>query len=112
MELEELEQYNPDLVAEIRSDAAAAEREPQARLDEMMAAGLEAIIAKGRKNTAITPETIALECLTAIQESGKSDQRVSALKRDAASASRPPGGDAPRWKAIVGKANANGRRSR
>jgi len=112
MDLEELERYNSDLVAEIRADAALAERERQQQLDEMLAPGCEAIIAKARKDPSVSPESIALDCLKAFQATSDSDQRLNALKRDAASASKPPAGDAPRWKAIVAQANANGRRSR
>jgi hypothetical protein len=112
MDLLELETYNADLVAEIRHEAALAERQRQASLDAMEAPGCEAIIAKARKNPAITPESVALECLTAVQAAGESENRLNALRRDASSASKPPAGDAPRWKAILTNANANGRRMR
>jgi hypothetical protein len=63
----ELEQYQPDLLAEIEAEAARDERERQRMLDSMSLPGCQAIIAKATVEGS-SPSSIAQECLQAVRE--------------------------------------------
>src|SRR5271166_5672384 len=89
-----LEISNPELLAQIESDAAKDERKRQKSLDAMLYPGLEPLIEKAREKGQ-QPEDIVLECNALLRDQLESTGRVDSLKRDASGASKPPVGDPP-----------------
>jgi hypothetical protein len=69
MTLEELERLHPDLMLEVRNDAAKEERERIMTLNQMCAPGLEVIIGKAIED-GTQPAAIAMKCFSIMKENG------------------------------------------
>lgn len=79
MNLQELTQIEPDLVDQIRSDAAREERERLLTLNRMNGPGLEIIIDKAIKDGS-DPSAIAIECLGVVKEAKANGQQTISPK--------------------------------
>ena len=70
--LDELMEQNPDLVNQIRTEAANAERERIQAIDEMSMAGFEDLVSAARQDPNATAESVAVAIVRRQQEQGNS----------------------------------------
>lgn len=71
MTMEELERDNQALLAEIRTNAAKAERERLAGIDAMSMAGYEDLIEAAKKDPAATAESVAVQIVARQKKQGE-----------------------------------------
>ena len=69
--LEELIRDNPELVDQIRQEAAAAERERMSAIDAVTLPGYEDLAAAAKENPEATAETLAVQIVSRQREQGK-----------------------------------------
>lgn len=98
MTLDELTRDNPELLAEIRSTAAAAERERLSAIDDMSMAGFEDLIAAAKEDPEATAESVAVQIVARQKKQGKKflndrEEDIKGSKADQVEATTPAGGD-------------------
>lgn len=71
MTLDELTKDNPELLAEIRTSAAQAERERLSAIDNMSMAGFEDLISVAKEDPNATAETVAVQIIARQKQQGQ-----------------------------------------
>ena len=98
MTLDELTRDNPELLAEIRTAAAEAERERLSAIDDMSMAGFEDLISAAKEDPEATAESVAVQIVARQKKQGKKflgdrDKDVKDGKVDQVETSTPAAGE-------------------